>query len=498
MSIAFDQMLDQGWRLNNLYWIIDKQGNKIKFRMNWAQQDLFEGLWFKDLILKARQLGMSTFIQLLMLDTCLFTDNTACGVIAHTDDAAKLLFRRNIKTPYENLPEGVRQARPTIEDSAHNYRFNNGSSIVVATSIRSGTYQIVHVSEFGKICAKFPERAREIVTGSLKAVAQGGLSFIESTAEGAEGYFYTYCQKAKALRDAGKKLTLKDWKFFFYPWWKHPEYRMNPAGVVISPELEKYFAEVQEEIGTSLSAGQRAWYAKELEETGTHEDMMREHPSTPDEAFKMSIEGSYYSQQITAARRQERITSVPIEPSLPINTFWDLGIDDFTAIWLHQQYGREHRFVRYIEGNGEALQYYANLLWDIRRDYGVTFGTHYFPHDVRVRSLKDGKALIETAEKLGLTPNVIVDTPDLLGGITSVRNILGSCWFDETHCTTGLSRLELYRRDWNERLSAFRSTPRHDDNSHGADAFRMFAQGYQPPFTYEQTSKSEPEPEEVY
>ena len=69
-------------------------------------------------------------------------------------------------------------------------QLSNGVTLHVGTSMRSSTLQLLHISEFGKICAKFPNKARQIVTGSLNALAPGQYVFIESTAEGREGYFY--------------------------------------------------------------------------------------------------------------------------------------------------------------------------------------------------------------------------------------------------------------------------------------------------------------------
>ncbi|MDA9090794.1 terminase, partial [Porticoccaceae bacterium] len=83
---------DQWWRLNNLYYITDKQGRKVKFKPNWAQKQLFNKMWYLNIILKARQLGMTTFIQLFMLDVCLFNDNQTAGVIAHNREDAEDFF----------------------------------------------------------------------------------------------------------------------------------------------------------------------------------------------------------------------------------------------------------------------------------------------------------------------------------------------------------------------------------------------------------------------
>ena len=134
--------------------------------MNWAQEDLFREMHFMNVVLKARQLGFTTFIDLFMLDQCLFNSNVRAGIIAHNRDDAKIIFRDKIKYPYDNLPDVLRARISAESDTAQELLFSNNSSIRVGTSLRSGTLQLLHVSEYGKLCAKYPEKAREVRTGA--------------------------------------------------------------------------------------------------------------------------------------------------------------------------------------------------------------------------------------------------------------------------------------------------------------------------------------------
>ncbi|MDX1557126.1 MAG: DNA packaging protein, partial [Xanthomonadales bacterium] len=477
-------LFDKGWRLNNLYKIKDVHGHSVHFKMNWAQQEMFENLWYNNIVLKSRKPGISTLVNLLQLDDCLFQKNFTAAVIAHELDSAEKLFENHVRFPFEALPQSLREAITARRDSARALAFSNGSRLDVATSVRSGTVQFLHVSEFGKICAKYPDKAKEIVTGSLEAVGQSNVIVIESTAEGAEGYFYDYCQEAMALRDqirAGilPKLSLQDFRFFFFPWWRKPDNRLPPEGVVITDELAHYFEAIETKLGMHLDPAQRAWYAKKHARLG--ERMFQEHPSTESECFQHSLEGTYYAAGLAQARREGRIKPIPFDPAFPVNTFWDLGVDDYTAIWLHQQVARVHRFCGYIEANGEGLNYYLNELERWRRR-GAVFGTHYFPHDAQARrlSINAPVSIAEDAMRLGLKPLIIVPASDLLAGIQRVRHLLYSCEFDQPACALGLKRLEHYRKAWDATLGVYKPTPRHDEASHGADAFRYFATGYVP------------------
>ena len=226
LAIAHKRLLDPWWRLNNLYMIQDKYGRRIRFELNWAQTQLYDDLWYCNVILKARQLGISTFIYILFLDRCLFNDDLAAGIIAHTASDAKQLFRK-IKFAYDNLPDDLKRLIKADTDTAQMVKFSNSSSIRVGTSLRSSTLQYLHISEFGKICSKYPDKAQEIVTGSLNTVAPGQYIFIESTAEGRDGYFYDICKQAQETKE-GERSNI-DFKFHFFPWWKEPGYRTGSS-----------------------------------------------------------------------------------------------------------------------------------------------------------------------------------------------------------------------------------------------------------------------------
>ncbi len=280
---------DWRWRLNNLYQIKDEAGRQITFRMNWAQQQLWDRMHYMNVILKARQLGFTTFIQLFMLDACLFNRNIRARTIAHTGDAVEEIFREKIKFAYDNLPEALREAIPTVGDSAKVLAFKNGSSISVGQSGRSGTYQYLHVSELGEICARFPDKAEEIRSGALNAMHPGGVVFIESTAKGKLGLFYETCEDAQELQRQSVELGLLDYRFHFFPWWRHPGYTLDEP-VPDSDKLTEYFAGLEKH-GITLTDGQKAWYGKKAR--SQKGSIKSQFPSTPDEAFE-GAEGVFF------------------------------------------------------------------------------------------------------------------------------------------------------------------------------------------------------------
>lgn len=479
---AVDLFSDWRWRLNNLYWIVDKEGKRTKFEMNWAQEALFNEMHYLNAILKARQLGFTTFIQIFMLDACVFNRDIRAGTIAHTLGDAQVIFRDKVKYPYDNLPEGIRAGVPIKQSNSTELLLGNNSSIRVGTSLRSGTLQYLHVSEYGKICAKYPEKAREIRTGALNTIQAGQIAFIESTAEGQEGDFYSVCEDAQAKQRQKTKLTPLDFKFFFYPWWKSPEYEIDPEGVTISTEFEEYFRKLEQNHGVVLTDRKRAWYVKKAErQLG---DMKREYPSTPDEAFEASVEGAYYAEQMARAETEGRIGLYPHVEGYPVHSVSDIGMDDVNSVWLFQILPERARLIGYFEHDGTGMDGMLDELEHRRKMHGYVYGTHYMPHDVRVREwTRGGQTRIEVmltecrARNLGTVAKV--ERAYIHDQIQAVRRLLPKVEIDEAACTQGIKCLKNYRKTWDEDLSVWKDAPRHDWASHGASALAGLALVYQ-------------------
>ncbi len=467
LELAEKRLLDPWWRLNNLYSIVNKQGCKIAFECNWAQEELYRNMWYCNIILKARQLGISTFVCLLFLDRCLFNSNVAAGIICHTREDSEMLFKR-IKFAYDSLPPQIKRLLSAETDSAREMIFSNGSSLRVGTSMRGQTLQYLHISEFGKICAKYPDKAEEIITGSLNTLAAGQYCFIESTAEGRDGYFYDMCKKAQAMTDQRTELTKLDFKSFFFPWWKEPSYRIG-SPVIIQPEMLEYF-ESLEGRGVALDSEQKYWYMAKF--ATQVDNMMREYPSSPEEAWSQSNEGTYYGRQITQARLENRIGHVPYDESLPVYTAWDLGYNDSNSIWFFQVFGKEIRLIDYVEGSGESLSHWLGVV----KSKPYIYEKHLAPHDIMVTEYSSGVSRQSTARKMGISL-IPVPRASVNAGIDQVRNILNRCWFDEKKCSQGIKCLENYKKEWNDRLGCWNSSPRHDWSSHCSDAFRVLAVG---------------------
>ena len=192
--------------------------------------------------------------------------------------------------------------------------------------------------------------------------------------------------------------------------------------------------------------------------------------------FRAYADNAVYGTQIKRAYEERRICNVAVEPSCEVNTFWDLGYGDSCAIWFHQRVGAENRFIDYYEARLEEIDHYAKVL----KDRGYNYGTHFLPHDVDQRMLGfGGRTRRQMFEDAGVRPvRVVPRVTRIEEGIEMARSQFPSCWFDEKRCEKGLIALRNYHYAEKPQHGVLSFAPVHDWASHGADAFRQFAQGY--------------------
>lgn len=468
---------DRVWRLEHLYKITDSYGAVVPFKLRPAQRKLVEDLHYLNIVLKARQEGFSTLILLIALDCCIFNDHFAAGLIADTKvNAENLLVRA--KFAYASMPDEIQKLVPIVSDNSTMMQFANGSSIEVGVSLRSSTKNFLHISEYGKICAKQPDKATEIKSGSLNTLAARQLAFIESTAEGKGGDFFEKCKQARAIDDAGREPADMEWKFHFFAWWMEPRYSSEQPYTLAKEDVE-YFAALEREHGVSLTIQQRWWYAAKRKEQG--DDMLKEFPSTPDEAFSGAIDGAIWGKTIRQLRQLKRIGGFPYVPGLPVNTFWDFGLGDMQTIWLHQEVAGLNRFVGYYENNNVGLGHYFEHLTKWRELRSAIWGKHYGPHDIEhQRQGIEAKSIARMSKEAGWPFVTVQRTPDKRIAIEGARQQLITCQFDETECARGIEHLEAYSWVWDANNGVWMKEPRHDAHSHGADAFMTFTDGYKP------------------
>lgn len=189
-------------------------------------------------------------------------------------------------------------------------------------------------------------------------------------------------------------------------------------------------------------------------------------------SFTVPIAGAYYSGQIMQAYKEGRISNVPHDPSFPVDTWWDLGINDKMSIWLTQSIGAELRLIDYEEGVGMGMDSYIKKL----KEKSYIYGTHTGPHDLRVRELSSGVKRIDVAASLGFEFQICPNIP-ITDGIDAARRMWKKIWIDSTKCALGINALKNYVKQYDETRKTYSNSPLHNWASNAADAFRYMAVG---------------------
>lgn len=483
------------WRLNNLMQILpedDEDGGLIPFVMRAEQEQFLRERHHRNFVPKARKLGMSTLIVLDNLDEALTVPNTHCAIVDYReDDALKKLdiARRAWKEgPKHQNPviahiwAEIHQTIKLVKDTSERLEWSNGSRLEASTSFMGGTPRRVHWSEAGPQSAHAPDRARKVKRGTLNAIGSNGIIDVETTMEGSEG------TPARDLFDlalsmVGKPLSRMDWKLHFFPWYGHPSYDL-PGHVPHSDEVLKYAVEMQAKHGITLSASRWAWYEKKRQEQ--KDDIWTQFPTIAEEAVRVVVAGQIFPGIITL-KSQGRIRPLTIERNRPLWSFWDIGNDGLSC-WAGQQIFRDILWHRFFFTTGAGAVRAAEVIRQMEQELGLSFSTHFFPHDVDYRDRGSSITYRSQLVTAGVPNHKIITIPiagDKWDGINAVRDRISRMWFDPA-CETpqadafgeklpsGIGCLSNYRTQPKAASGAIRPLPLHDVNSHGADAMVTF------------------------
>ena len=211
--------------------------------------------------------------------------------------------------------------------------------------------------------------------------------------------------------------------------------------------------------------------AELIAETGSEEEGAARFASEYLVEFDTPAPGSFYGSALRGAGDAGRIGRVPYDPGLKVDTAWDLGIHDYTAIWFFQSVGREVRAIDYFETSSEGLN---AIVRAAIAGKPYVYGRHHLPHDVMVREMTSGVSRFETLSGLGVWPIEAGVANDREERIHAARQLIAVTWFDAEKCALGLERMRAYRKRWSGAVHAYVG-PHHDQSSHGADAFGEYA-----------------------
>ncbi len=466
-------ILSQKWRLNNLYRIIDRNANSIPFRLNKVQENVLDNIHNRNLILKARQLGMSTFAVLMLMDEVLFTENLAAGIVSYSLEHAQHIFKKIIGHALDTLPPELKNLAGITQRSAREITFNNGSSLRVDTTLRGGSYPLVLVSEFGKTCARNPQKAEEVITGTLQAVPKEGKVIIESTGEGNEGFFAELVMQAH--RRGNEDISELEYHLFFYPWMDEPSYIIE-SDVKYDVQLTDYFKKIESETGRIITPYQRNWYAVQTKLLG--DKIKQEFPSTVSEAFLASSDAFYFAEAINKAYGDNRcLFSSLYDALLPVYVAMDIGVNDLTVMIFFQIAHGEIRVIDYYEDKNKGVDFYAKFLL---QDKKYLYNTIFLPHDSAKRDPLDTSNTYERDfQRLFVGTNTrfhVLKKMDKQLSISHAKIMIDRTVFNISKVKPLVDKMSKYRKTWNEAQGRYLEEPFHNDASNYADAYRYVTQ----------------------
>ena len=339
---------------------------------------------------------------------------------------------------------------------------------------RGDTFQVLLISEWGKIAWTDPIRSQEILTGAMPA-AKRGIRFIETTWKGAKSGDLWNIMK-RAMETKPSDMTDEDFSLFFFPWWGDPDYSLAGNVRQISDDCAKYLGETEVEIGRrrgghfEFSPGQKLWYYKVAWAKGLFR--YEEYPSLLEECFRAPIEGAIYADLLDRLRTTGAVGDWKVDRSMLVHTAWDLGSPINTVVWYFQIIGNEIRVIDLdYELDLTPAERVARIL-----NKGYLLGSHLLPHDA-LGTQKSGKTFQMELAALGLkTTRVVPRTLDIWVGINHLRSILPRFSFRLPECDWGLDMLAAYHTKRETAGGTALDVPVHDISSHYADALRVLAE----------------------
>ena len=283
--------------LKSFIYIVDETSATHTLELNEAQDQLLFEICkcvknkkpIRFVILKARQLGFTTFIAALIFVLTMFQSNRKAVIIAHKTESTGEIFKM-YKRFYDNLPEALK-TKLSADNRREIQSQSTGSSIRVLTQGdgvgRGATINYVHLSEAG-----FYDDLDGTLTAILQSVYMGNLEnmvFIESTANGFNSF--------KDYYDLGvSKQGI--WKSFFYPWFMKKGNELPYDGFTKTPYEEKLQKDYH------LSDEQMAWWRVKWVELKKDLNLMKqENPTIPMDAF-ISTGNSVFDNEAIAIRKQ--------------------------------------------------------------------------------------------------------------------------------------------------------------------------------------------------
>lgn len=276
-------MWNRLWRIQNLYFIVNEDGEKVEFNPNYIQNEINNALflsndWYlRHIILKYRQGWVSTLFTIILLDEFLWWwENVYNVIIAHERKLLISLFKK-IRFAFDNMEDEFRAFIPKIDSDNANELFirETNNRLAVSLDTRGETPTRIHITELA--WREIPQQSKLLL--AVNPLRKTKIT-IESTANWVWDPFYNLVSKARQ----GEEST---YKLLFYPWYIDERNRTPiPEGMV----FELNGKEIQLQKLYNLDKEQLYWRRRQIADAmAMWEDgekkFQQENPANIDEAF---------------------------------------------------------------------------------------------------------------------------------------------------------------------------------------------------------------------
>jgi hypothetical protein len=464
-----ERLTDPLVRICNIYKIRDADGVVRIFCPNEPQCEVLWQVYVKGTkriaIPKARQLGISTLIALIIFDRANFGNDVNGAIVDATQPAAQGKLAM-VKFAWEKMDDELKDA--AVEDSKGALGWANGSLIIAGLRARGRTLQVLHISEWGPIAFEDAARSEEIVTGAIpSASGKNAWIFAESTHKGGKGGdWYNLIKRSVSILPEHR--TDEDFLVMFFAWWREKRYTLEGDTGQITREVNQYLDQKEMQITVStmqrfrFTPGQRLFYFKKREALGRK--IYAEFPTTLEECWMAPTPGAIYSAEVDKARITQRISkNVGWYQGFPVYSAFDIGAAVNTKCWLFQAIGDRINLLECLTGGDDCN---TPAAWAKRlKEKQYAYGGHFLPHDGETlwRNL-----MVEAGLKGVVVMPRVIDEWD---NINDALQAFSRCYFNEDGCEEGLDGLEAFRSKQEADGVTIRNVPVHDWASHASTAF---------------------------
>jgi phage terminase large subunit len=199
--------------------------------------------------------------------------------------------------------------------------------------------------------------------------------------------------------------------------------------------------------------------------------------------FNAANIGSFWGAQISQLEKRGGICAFET-PGDEVQTNWDLGKADDTAIWWWRPRPGGVDVLDHYASHGEDLEHYFKVLEARAERHGWRYRKHWLPHDAKAKTLATKASVLD--QFMAEYPGHVAIVPDmlLLDGIAAGRRLLSHPGLRvHRRCSEasgpkdcdGLEALRAYHREWDDEGKCFREKPVHDWSCHTADSWRYLA-----------------------